>query len=125
MSGGPKVLVEDYSVFYGEHQALRGLNLTVHRHEILAIFGPAGGGKTTLLRSMNRLIDNTRGVRHTGRILLDREDIFAPDADVVKLRRRVGMILALPVAFPMSVFDNLAYGPRMSGVRDRKRLEEI
>lgn len=120
-----KIQVDGFSAAYGSEDVLRNITLPVRRNEILAVFGPAGGGKTTLLRSMNRLVDNTRHARHSGRILLDGQDIFAPEVDVVGLRRRVGMIFALPVPLPMSVYDNIAYGPRMSGVRDRKRLDEI
>ncbi|HHX42142.1 MAG TPA: phosphate ABC transporter ATP-binding protein [Armatimonadetes bacterium] len=120
-----KIQVDGFSAAYGSEEVLRNITLPVRRNEILAVFGPAGGGKTTLLRSMNRLVDNTRHARHSGRILLDGQDIFAPEVDVVGLRRRVGMIFALPVPLPMSVYDNIAYGPRMSGVRDRKRLDEI
>jgi phosphate transport system ATP-binding protein len=123
-NGNTKLEVCDFSAFYGNEEVLRGINLPVLRNEILAVFGPAGGGKTTLLRSMNRLVDNTRGAHHRGRILLDGKDVFAPDVDVVNLRRRVGMIFALPVPLPMNVYDNIAYGPRMSGVRDRKSLDE-
>lgn len=120
-----KILIEHFSASYGGDDVLRNVTLPVLKNEILAIFGPAGGGKTTLLRSINRLVDNTRGARHRGRILLDGKDVFAPDVDVVRLRRRVGMIFALPVPLPMSVYDNIAYGPRMSGIRDRKVLDEV
>lgn len=120
-----KILVDRFSAAYGDNAALREMSLPVLRNEILTVFGPAGGGKTTLLRSLNRLIDNTRGARCQGRILLDGKDIFSPGTDVVGLRRRVGMIFALPVPLPMSVYDNISYGPRMSGIRDRKRLEEM
>ncbi|MBI3947415.1 MAG: phosphate ABC transporter ATP-binding protein [Armatimonadetes bacterium] len=124
MNDDTKILVEEFSAFYGENEVVKRMTLPVRRHEILALFGPAGGGKTTLLRSMNRLTDNTRHARHHGRILVDGKDIFAPEVDVVHLRRRVGMIFALPVPLPMSVYDNIAYGPRMSGIRARKRLDE-
>jgi len=120
-----KIQVDQFSAAYGNQEVLHNITLPVRRNEILAVFGPAGGGKTTLRRSMNRLVDNTRHARHSGRILLDGQDIFAPEVDVVGLRRRVGMIYALPVPLPMSVYDNIAYGPRMSGIRDRKRLDEI
>ncbi len=120
-----KISVEDLTVSYGEHAVLRGVTLPIIRNEILAVFGPAGGGKTTLLRSLNRMTDNIRSARHRGRILLDGRDVAAPGTDVVDLRRRVGMIFALPVPLPMSVYDNIAYGPRMSGVHDRRRLDQV
>ncbi|HEX2998692.1 MAG TPA: phosphate ABC transporter ATP-binding protein [Armatimonadota bacterium] len=120
-----KIEVEEFSVSFGNTEVVRRMTLPIRRNEVLAIFGPAGGGKTTLLRSLNRMIDNTRGACCQGRILLDGKDIFAPGVDVVRLRRRVGMIFALPVPLQMSVYDNVCYGPRMSGIRDHKRLDEI
>jgi len=120
-----KIEVQHFSYAYGDEQALRDISLKVRLNSILAIFGPARGGKTTLLRSMNRLIDiGEPGVRG-GQILLDGQDIFAPGVDIIALRRRVGMVFALPVALPMTIFDNVAYGPRMRGVRSRSELEHV
>ncbi len=120
-----KIIIDNYSYSYGDEQALRDISLNVRRNAILAIFGPARGGKTTLLRSINRLIDVGEPGTRSGRILLDGQDIFAQKMDVAALRRRVGMVFALPVALPMSVFDNIAYGPRMRGVRSRSELEDV
>jgi phosphate transport system ATP-binding protein len=118
-----KIHVERFSYSYNEGQTLRDISLNVRANSILTIFGPAGGGKSTLLRAMNRLTDIGAPGIHSGRILLDGQDIYAPGVDVPTLRRRVGMVFALPVALPMSIFDNVAYGPRMRGVRGRAELQ--
>jgi phosphate transport system ATP-binding protein len=97
----------------------------VSAHQILGIIGPAGSGKTALLRALNRLNDLNPNCRVAGQILLDGADIYQPDFDVVGLRKRVGMVFALPVPLPLSIFDNLAYGPRLSGIRGRGRLNEL
>ncbi len=120
-----KIANRNFSVFYGATRALRGITLDVPANRILGIIGPAGSGKTALLRAMNRLNDLDPNCRVEGQILLDGEDIYQPDFDVVRLRRRVGMLFALPVPLPMSLFDNIAYGPRLSGIRARKRLDEL
>jgi phosphate transport system ATP-binding protein len=120
-----KITVEQFSYRYGDELVLRNISLNVRRNSILAIFGPARGGKSTLLRAMNRLTDIGVPGTHNGRILLEGQDIFAPGTDIAKLRRRVGMVFALPVALPMSIFDNVAYGPRMRGVRNNANLQDI
>jgi len=121
----PKMLVDRFSYARDDAQVLREITLNVRANSILTIFGPARGGKSTLLRSMNRLTDLGVPGAHHGRILLDGQDIYAPGVDIPTLRRRVGMVFALPVALPMSIFDNVAYGPRMRGVRGRAQLQEI
>lgn len=121
----PRVVVEDFSAFFGAAQALKGISLEVFPHERLAIIGPAGSGKTTFLRSLNRLNDLEAAFSRTGRILLDGRDIYAPGTDVAALRRRVGMVYAVPVALPWSIYDNIAYGPRLAGVRDAARLDAL
>ena len=121
----PKIRIEHFSYFYGDEQALHNISLDVRRNSILAIFGPARGGKSTLLRAMNRLTDIGEPGKHSGRILLDGQYIYAPGTDVAMLRRRVGMVFALPVALPMTIFDNIAYGPRMRGVRVRAQLLDL
>ena len=120
-----KIANRNFSVFYGAAQALRGITLDVPAHQILGIIGPAGSGKTALLRAMNRLNDLNPDCRVAGQILLDGVDIYQSDFDVVRLRKRVGMVFALPVPLPLSLFDNIAYGPRLSGIRGRKRLNEL
>ncbi|MEI6514983.1 MAG: phosphate ABC transporter ATP-binding protein [bacterium] len=120
-----KMAVRNLRVFQGQEEALRGVNLTIPANKILGIIGPAGAGKTTFLRALNRLNDLSPDTRVEGELLLDGQDIYHPSFDVVALRKRVGMLFALPVALPMSIFENVVYGPRLSGVRNRKRLEEI
>ncbi|MBV9789163.1 MAG: phosphate ABC transporter ATP-binding protein [Chloroflexi bacterium] len=121
----PKIEIDQFSYRYGDEIALNTISLQVQPNTILAIFGPARGGKTTLLRSMNRLTEIGEPGTHSGRILLDGQDIFAPGTDIATLRRRVGMVFALPVALPMTIFDNVAYGPRMRGVRSRSQLQDL
>jgi phosphate transport system ATP-binding protein len=121
----PKIEIDRFSYSYGDESALRNVSLKIEANTILAIFGPARGGKTTLLRSLNRLTEIGEPGKHTGHILLDGEDIFAPGVDIATLRRRVGMVFALPVALPMTIFDNIAYGPRMRGVRSRSQLHDL
>jgi len=106
-------------------QALRDVNLRIFPKQITTIFGPAGGGKSTLLRLLNRLNDLIPGRCLEGRVLLDGEDLYAPGLDVHALRRRVGMVFATPVPLPMSIRRNLTYGPELAGVRDRARLDEL
>lgn len=120
-----KFVVKDLNFYYDGKQALKGINLRIEENEIFAIFGPAHGGKTTLLRALNRLNDLIYGAHFTGEVLLDGQDIYAPEIDVAQLRRKVGMVFARPIPLPLSVYENLAYGPRLNGVKDRKRLDEI
>ena len=120
-----KIEVRDFMVFQGQEEALRGITLNIPTHRILGNIGPSGSGKTTFLRALNRLNDLVPEMHAEGRILLDGQDIYHPAFDVVQLRKRVGMLFALPVALPMSIYENVTYGPRLSGVRNRKRLDEI
>lgn len=121
----PKMLVDGFSAFYDGHPALKDIHLAVAPHERLAIIGPSNSGKTTFLRSLNRLSDQNPTFTHTGRILLDGKDVFDPATDVPALRRRVGMVYAVPTPLPWSIFDNIAYGPRMAGIRGAGRLSEL
>ncbi len=121
----PKVLVENLTYRYGDKIALRAVNLAIPAQAITVLFGPAGGGKTTLLRLINRLNDLVEGTQRSGRILLDGQDIYAPDVDVPALRRRVGMVFALPLPLPGTIRENILYGPRLAGIRDRATLDEI
>ena len=120
----PKMQVRDLSVSFGGTHAFRHLNLDVLPNERLAIIGPASSGKTTFLRCLNRLNDLQHGFSHTGQILLDGKDIYSPEVDVADLRRRVGMVYAVPVPLPWSIYDNLVYGPRLAGIRSRSALNE-
>ena len=121
----PKVRIENVSYAYNGRPALRNVTLDIPANAVTVLFGPAGGGKTTLLRLINRLNDLVEGTEMSGRILIDGEDIYAPGVDVTALRRRVGMVFALPLPLPGTIRENVLYGPRLAGVRDRSRLEEI
>jgi len=121
----PRMQVEDLHASFGGHPALKGISLEVRPRERLAIIGPASSGKTTFLRCLNRLNDLEPHFTRTGRVLFDGQDIYEEDVDVSSLRRRVGMVYAVPIPLPWSIYDNIAYGPRLSGVRDRARLDEI
>jgi phosphate transport system ATP-binding protein len=123
-NGKKKIETHDYSLYYGAFQALRNLDLTIYANKITAIVGPSGCGKSTLLRSFNRMNDLIPGVQVQGEILLDRENILR-DTDVVELRRRVGMVFQKPNPFPKSIFDNVAYGPRAHGTRNKAQLAGI
>jgi len=125
MSQENKITIKDFSFYYNSVQALLNINLDIRSREIFAIFGPARSGKTTLLKSLNRLTDLIFGTRHTGMILLDGIDIYDPKLSLTHLRRRIGMVFELPTPLPMSIFDNVAYGPKLSGTNQRNRLNEI
>ncbi len=120
-----KIATKDFRVFQGKEAALRGITLDIPAHRILGIIGPSGSGKTTFLRALNRLNDLVPDTHVEGQMLLDGRDIYHPAFDVVSLRKRVGMLFALPVALPMSIYENVVYGPRLSGIRKRARLDEI
>ncbi len=122
---GAKIQIADLSVYYGKFRALEGISLTISEHRITAIIGPSGCGKSTLLRSLNRMNDLVPGFRIQGRIVLDGQDLYAPEVDVAEIRQRVGMVFQRPNPFPMSIFDNVAFGPRLYGVNRRKDLAEI
>jgi phosphate transport system ATP-binding protein len=120
-----KLQVEDLSFYYGEKRALRDVSITIPERRITALIGPSGCGKSTLLRCLNRMNDTIRGARVMGKVLLDGEDIYAPGADVVDLRRRVGMVFQRPNPFPQSVFDNVAFGPRVLGLTRNGSLADM
>jgi phosphate transport system ATP-binding protein len=120
-----KIRIEDVGYSYDGQAALRDVTLGVPSNAVTALFGPAGGGKTTLLRLVNRLNDLVDGTQMSGRILLDGHDIYAPGTDIPRLRRRVGMVFALPLPLPGTIHENVVYGPRLAGVQDRSRLDEI
>jgi phosphate transport system ATP-binding protein len=120
-----KIEVHHLDFYYGDFQALSDISIVIQEREITALIGPSGCGKSTFLRCLNRMNDTIRGTRVEGQVLLDGEDIYAPDTDVVDLRTRVGMVFQRPNPFPQSVFDNVAFGPRVLGVRQRADLDEI
>lgn len=119
-----KITVEQLELFYGNFQALKGIDLTIPAHEITALIGPSGCGKSTLLKTLNRMNDLVEGCRIRGRVLLDGEDIYG-NMDVNLLRKRVGMVFQKPNPFPMSIYDNIAYGPKIHGIRGKANLDEI
>ncbi len=116
--------VRDLSLFYGDFQALKSVDLAIAGNRITALIGPSGCGKSTFLRTLNRMNDLIDGVRITGSVLVDGEDIYAPKTDLLALRKKVGMVFQRPNPFPLSVYDNVIYGLRVHGVRDRAVLEE-
>ena len=119
-----KMTVQGLDLFYGNFQALKKVSIGIPAREITALIGPSGCGKSTLLRTLNRMNDLTANCRITGDVRLNGENIYG-DMDVAVLRRRVGMVFQKPNPFPMSIYDNVAYGPRTHGIRDRRRLDEI
>ncbi len=121
----PKIYLEHVGFAYGTKTALNDVTLTIPPHQITVLLGPAGGGKSTLLRLINRLNDLVDGTTRSGRILIDGEDIYAPGLDVIELRRRVGMVFALPLPLPGTIRQNLTYGPTLAGVRRRSRLDQL
>jgi phosphate transport system ATP-binding protein len=120
-----KIRIDDVSYAYEGKPALRHMTFEIPPKAITVVFGPAGGGKTTCLRLINRLNDLVEGTQMSGRILLDGQDIYRPEVDVPALRRRVGMVFALPLPLPLTVRQNVLYGPRRAGIRDKTRLDEI
>ena len=119
------IRVAGFSHFFGAEPSLYDLDLEVFRHEILGIIGPARSGKSTFLCALNRLNDLIRGSRVEGRVEIDGRDIYGPEVDVIELRRKLGMVFATPVPLPRSIFENVAFGPRMAGVRDRTSLDAL
>ena len=120
-----KMNVRDLRLFYGDFQALKGISIALKERQITALIGPSGCGKSTFLRCLNRMNDTIRGVRVTGQVLLDGQDIYAPSFDVVHLRQRVGMVFQRPNPFPQSILDNVAFGPRVLGLHKERGLDEI
>ena len=120
-----KIDNKDMDLFYGSFQALKNVNLEIEPNKITAFIGPSGCGKSTLLKSLNRMNDLVEGCRIEGKILLDGQDIYAKSMDVNTLRKRVGMVFQKPNPFPMSIYDNVAYGPRTHGIHSKARLDEI
>ena len=119
-----KIKIEQMDLFYGNFQALKNINLEIYKNQITAFIGPSGCGKSTLLKSLNRMNDMVEGCKITGTITLDDEDIYGK-MDVNSLRKKVGMFFQKPNPFPMSIYDNIAFGPRTHGVRKKSDLDEI
>ena len=117
--------VSNMDLYYGDFHALKNINLSIDANEVTAFIGPSGCGKSTLLKSINRMNDLVPGCRITGEMLLDGENIYGGKMDVNGLRKRVGMVFQKPNPFPMSIYDNIAYGPRVHGIKDKKILDQI
>jgi len=117
--------IRNLNVSYGAQQVLRNVTLEVPDRKITVIIGPSGCGKTTLLKSLNRLLDSVDGVRIDGQIFVDDENIYGPDVEVTHIRKKMGLLSQKPQVLPMSVFDNIAYGPKIHGQRDKKRLRAL
>ncbi len=120
-----KIKVEDLDLFYGDFQALHSVNLNVRENEILAFIGPSGCGKSTLLKCLNRMNDLVVACKIEGKVTLDGQDIYAKNYDVNNLRKRVGMVFQQPNPFPMSIYENIAYGPKTHGIKNKGKLDEI
>jgi phosphate transport system ATP-binding protein len=119
-----KINIQNLELHYGSFQALKGINMSIAQNEVTAFIGPSGCGKSTLLKSLNRMNDLVEGCRITGKVTLDGEDVYS-NLDVSLLRKRVGMVFQKPNPFPMSIYDNIAFGPRTHGVRSKIKLDDI
>ena len=120
-----KITVESLNLHYGENHALKNVNMEIADHAITAFIGPSGCGKSTFLRCLNRMNDLVDGCRVEGKVILDGEDIYDKRVDTILLRKKVGMVFQQPNPFPMSIYDNIAYGPRLHGIKNKKELDEI
>lgn len=120
-----KIKAQQLDLFYGSFQALHQINLDIPERKVSALIGPSGCGKSTFLRTLNRMNDLIKGVKINGNILIDDKNIYEKDVDVVELRKKVGMVFQKPNPFPMSIFDNIAYGPRAHGIKKKSVLMEI
>ena len=120
----PEIQVRNLELFYGDNKALKNINLDIESKKVTALIGPSGCGKSTFLRTLNRMNDLIENVSIKGKIEVDGEDIYQTE-DVIKLRTKVGMVFQKPNPFPMSIYDNIAYGPRIHGIRDKKILDKI
>jgi phosphate transport system ATP-binding protein len=117
------ISIRNLSVFYGAHPALKNVSLDIPAKKITAIIGPSGCGKTTLLKSLNRLVDTVEGVRVEGEVYVDEENIYGPRVEVTRIRKKMGLLSQKPQVLPMSIYDNVAYGPRIHGLRSRPQLD--
>ena len=125
MEAKTKISARSLNLYYGENHALKDVNMDIQENAVTAFIGPSGCGKSTFLKTLNRMNDLVDGVRIDGKVLLDGEDIYDPSVDTTILRKKVGMVFQQPNPFPMSIYDNIAYGPRVHGIRDKKRLDQI
>lgn len=119
-----KIEVQDLNLFYGDFHALKSISMNIEKNKVTALIGPSGCGKSTFLRTLNRMNDLINGVSITGQILMDGRDVYK-DYDIIDLRKRVGMVFQKPNPFPMSIYDNIAYGPRIHGIKNKYQLDTI
>ena len=120
-----KIALDSLHLFYGDFQALKGITMDIAENQITAFIGPSGCGKSTCIKTLNRMNDLVAGCRITGKVSIDGEDIYDPRTDVTLLRKRAGMVFQKPNPFPMSIYDDIAYGPRVHGVRNKRQLDEV
>ena len=120
-----KISVSNLNLYYGANHALKNVSMEIPKQEVTAFIGPSGCGKSTFLKTLNRMNDLVDGVRIDGKVLLDGEDIYSADVDTTLLRKKVGMVFQQPNPFPMSIYDNIAYGPRIHGIKNKSQLDEI
>ena len=120
-----KVSIQDLNLYYGDFHALKGISMEIEENKVTAFIGPSGCGKSTCIKTLNRMNDLVEGCRITGKVTIDGEDIYDPRTDVTLLRKRAGMVFQKPNPFPMSVYDNIAYGPRVHGIKNKQTLDEI
>jgi phosphate transport system ATP-binding protein len=125
MAAKPHISIQNLNVFFGPLQVLKDISIDIPDRRITVIIGPSGCGKTTLLKSLNRLLDPSGGVRVSGRVLVDGVDIYDPRTEVTQVRKKMGLLSQRPQALPMSIYDNVAYGPRIHGLRAKKNLDEV
>jgi phosphate transport system ATP-binding protein len=121
----PHISIQNLSVFFGQQRVLRDITIDIPDRKITVILGPSGCGKTTLLKSLNRLLDPLNGVKVSGKIFVDGEDIYDPKIEVTHIRKKMGLLSQRPQALPMSIYDNVAYGPRIHGHKEKKKLDKI
>jgi phosphate transport system ATP-binding protein len=121
----PHISIQNLSVFFGQQRVLRDITIDIPDRKITVIIGPSGCGKTTLLKSLNRLLDPLNGVKVSGKIFVDGEDIYDPKIEVTHIRKKMGLLSQRPQALPMSIYDNVAYGPRIHGHKEKKKLDKI
>ena len=120
-----KISAKDVNLFYGDNHALKNINMDIKKNKVTALIGPSGCGKSTFLKSLNRMNDLVENVRITGEITLDNENIYGENVDTTLLRKKIGMVFQQPNPFPMSIYDNIAYGPRIHGIKNKAKLDEI
>lgn len=124
-SNGAHISIKNLNVWYGQYQAIKDISLDIPDKKITAIIGPSGCGKTTLLKSFNRLIELQDEIKVSGQVIVDGEDVYSPNTEITQLRKKMGLLSQKPQVLPMSIYDNVAYGPRIHGIKDKKQLDEI